>query len=622
MAGKARVHELAKELRVTSKEILATLSAQGEFAKSASSTVQAAAARRLREFYADQPPGYRSDSARPGQSMPDAGALPPGGLHAQKPLAPASAKKRQPKGLSISQIASICKDFRHTFVTAANPDSATDTLVAEYAARLGVSPESVRKVIAKDRQRNASDYVTLRRLRQRIGQDKRLPRRQTPAQLSSVAEDVHITDAVEHSRVRPRTGTLTPDSAGMDVSAVSAIVLGTKANQVVAWEVIRADVELFDPRPSAGYGYLAWRWVRVQRRLPQQQGQQRSSVDLGAIGQVVADERQLLERIKESAGAVFEHPSLAKVALERGFDELIDSDDIGRSVSDELRHIRDKGTFLRRAIVYTIAAPHLADRVWSMLDQIGPPAQDQLVEVTPALTSAIDGLASELAAAEALLSCDEAALTDWLGRARAELLTLQTGRLDYLRAFRDAAAPPVIVQHDIEGLSFALLPQGDQLRSFLAGMRSAGLYRGRRVDARRLTVLDAVEKHFGATRCRWYEGSGDSRGVNNRYLVLAVQLGHSGREHAVAVSPLAGEHATFVVRHECADAHWARVFAGSKFDARNHGARRLVFTAGGSGPDDRYEAMAAKLIALLECDPADFRGHLVFDEKAGRYRLS
>ena len=39
MAGKARVHELAKELGVTSKEVLAKLKEQGEFVKSASSTV-------------------------------------------------------------------------------------------------------------------------------------------------------------------------------------------------------------------------------------------------------------------------------------------------------------------------------------------------------------------------------------------------------------------------------------------------------------------------------------------------------------------------------------------------------------------------------------------------------
>ncbi|MGA9377080.1 MAG: translation initiation factor IF-2 N-terminal domain-containing protein, partial [Mycobacterium sp.] len=51
MAGKARVHELAKELGVTSKEVLARLGEQGEFVKSASSTVEAPVARRLREAF-------------------------------------------------------------------------------------------------------------------------------------------------------------------------------------------------------------------------------------------------------------------------------------------------------------------------------------------------------------------------------------------------------------------------------------------------------------------------------------------------------------------------------------------------------------------------------------------
>ena len=41
MAGKARVHELAKELGVESKAVLAKLKEMGEFVKSASSTVEA-----------------------------------------------------------------------------------------------------------------------------------------------------------------------------------------------------------------------------------------------------------------------------------------------------------------------------------------------------------------------------------------------------------------------------------------------------------------------------------------------------------------------------------------------------------------------------------------------------
>src|SRR5438270_13892621 len=53
VAGKARVHELAKELGVTSKELLAKLGELGEFVKSASSTVEAPVARRLREAFPD-----------------------------------------------------------------------------------------------------------------------------------------------------------------------------------------------------------------------------------------------------------------------------------------------------------------------------------------------------------------------------------------------------------------------------------------------------------------------------------------------------------------------------------------------------------------------------------------
>src|SRR5215475_3243258 len=48
VAGKPRVHELAKELGVESKVVLAKLKEMGEFVKSASSTIEAPVARRLR----------------------------------------------------------------------------------------------------------------------------------------------------------------------------------------------------------------------------------------------------------------------------------------------------------------------------------------------------------------------------------------------------------------------------------------------------------------------------------------------------------------------------------------------------------------------------------------------
>ena len=95
MAGKARVHELAKELGVTSKEVLARLSEQGEFVKSASSTVEAPVARRLRESFGGGKPA-QDKTAGNGAGAAKAAvkqAAPP----AQKPAAPKPAAPPAPE---------------------------------------------------------------------------------------------------------------------------------------------------------------------------------------------------------------------------------------------------------------------------------------------------------------------------------------------------------------------------------------------------------------------------------------------------------------------------------------------------------------------------------------------
>src|SRR5437879_250817 len=106
VAGKARVHELAKELGVTSKELLATLKEQGEFVKSASSTVEAPVARRLRESFASKSSsgngGAKNGKPGPGQSArpahkPSPGATPgprPGPRPGAPSPAPASAQSQ------------------------------------------------------------------------------------------------------------------------------------------------------------------------------------------------------------------------------------------------------------------------------------------------------------------------------------------------------------------------------------------------------------------------------------------------------------------------------------------------------------------------------------------------
>ncbi|WP_066525953.1 translation initiation factor IF-2 [Corynebacterium bouchesdurhonense] len=94
MPGKLRVHELAKQLGVTSKELLATLKDQGEFVKTASSTIEPPVVKKMRAFYEAQGGAATSGSEAKGAAKPSA-AKPA----APKPGAPkpGAAKPASPK---------------------------------------------------------------------------------------------------------------------------------------------------------------------------------------------------------------------------------------------------------------------------------------------------------------------------------------------------------------------------------------------------------------------------------------------------------------------------------------------------------------------------------------------
>lgn len=577
MAGKARVHELAKEFHVTSKEILATLSDQGEFVKSASSVIEAPVARRLREYYANTPTRRTEHS---------------------QARTPAVRRKPAPKQLTATQATAICKDYRQLYATGTDGDGLAK-LLAKYAASYGVTRAAVHQVIsadkkrraadyaAMDRKRRAIDYAALRNLSQRIQHAKPQDRhKEKPVATQSQGLDVEV-----HLRSRVRAGGLPSLTASLDTAACGQIVMGKNANR----QNIVVDLQVFDPA-SQCYGYLAWRYSAVHRRaevLARTAGEQ-----LAAIAHVVGTDKQLLDRLLSLAGDVLGHPALARHILEREYGDLVDADDIGRSAADELRHIRDKENFLHRALLLIIAAPEQVDRLWQMLDPLQPPHPDQLVENTTALTTAGDRLRSQIAAVQALLSAEDGALAGFLALGRAELSDLQAGRFDYLRAFREDIPTNSAAHDDLQELAFTVLPQGEQLRSFLAGMRATGRYHGRQVDEDRLTVLDDLEKHFGADRCQWHTSNRFSRGNDNHYLVLAIESPDG--QHAVAISPLAGEHATYVVRHVGDQAPWNIVLASSKTEARQRGAQRLPFIVPASGID-KYTAMRERIIALLEC---------------------
>ncbi|MFD5867180.1 translation initiation factor IF-2 [Corynebacterium sp. NPDC060344] len=99
MSGKLRVHELAKQLGVTSKELLAQLKEQGEFVKTASSTVEPPVVKRMKQLYASQDGQHAGGDAKPGAGKPGpkpGGAKPGPKAPAAKPGQPAPKSPAQP----------------------------------------------------------------------------------------------------------------------------------------------------------------------------------------------------------------------------------------------------------------------------------------------------------------------------------------------------------------------------------------------------------------------------------------------------------------------------------------------------------------------------------------------
>ncbi|ETW25149.1 translation initiation factor IF-2 [Mycobacterium gastri] len=129
MAGKARVHELAKELGVTSKEVLARLSEQGEFVKSASSTVEAPVARRLRESFGGAKPAAGKAPVKGPEKGPDRAAA-----KAAVPVPGADGGKAADQSLDQALDKAIAKAAGNGAPTAVAPDRAADS------GKTGTSP--------------------------------------------------------------------------------------------------------------------------------------------------------------------------------------------------------------------------------------------------------------------------------------------------------------------------------------------------------------------------------------------------------------------------------------------------------------------------------------------------
>ena len=88
--AKVRVHELAKELGVSSKALLAHLGDMGEFVKSASSTIEAPVVRRVKDNPPAADPKAKKAAAKPAAKP---GPKPPA---AEQPVAPTPGPKAAP----------------------------------------------------------------------------------------------------------------------------------------------------------------------------------------------------------------------------------------------------------------------------------------------------------------------------------------------------------------------------------------------------------------------------------------------------------------------------------------------------------------------------------------------
>jgi hypothetical protein len=221
------------------------------------------------------------------------------------------------------------------------------------------------------------------------------------------------------------------------------------------------------------------------------------------------------------------------------------------------------------------------------------------------VTAAIGNLERMIGFVEQLLCGDLDDFEERFVNEQDELLALERGDFDFIG---ELASMAKVSAGMVDGdLPFVILPPGELIQSFITELRTKGSYQGREIDLRRVEVLKRLEDDFPEARCRIHRGAFPSSGRDNLYVVLSIAHPRGRGEDAVAISPCRGEHATFVVRHDCGSGlPWHVVLSQTKREAKELGARRLLFTSKSGRGIDEYEAMLEKLLWLLESEPEEF----------------
>ncbi|MGO1378711.1 MAG: translation initiation factor IF-2 [Corynebacterium sp.] len=153
MPGKLRVHELAKQLGTTSKELLATLKEQGEFVKSASSTVEPPVVKKMKNHYgvgaAKSEPAAGAAALPDLSSQPTAQASAPADAPAAETKAKPGASKPKPGAAKPKPAAAPAAKDASAADAAGSADSASPAGVAEAAGSSAAKPAAASKPAPK-----------------------------------------------------------------------------------------------------------------------------------------------------------------------------------------------------------------------------------------------------------------------------------------------------------------------------------------------------------------------------------------------------------------------------------------------------------------------------------------
>ncbi|BBX27429.1 hypothetical protein [Mycolicibacterium alvei] len=399
---------------------------------------------------------------------------------------------------------------------------------------------------------------------------------------------------------------------------LASLVIAASSRSLDA-DTVMDNLEPFDADPACGGGYLAWRLREVTAR-PVSSLDDSAASRLKYICSIVRDDRELIARLISRHGRFLENrPHLAERALATEFDK-VDVDTSWRSPDDALRRARASQTFLRHAVMLTFGTDDCSELLQTMLTQLMPPAEARVIDSPRNVAAAIANLTRTITLVDELLGVDDPATL--YAKGRAELLALEAGDFDFLAAlYVDGSRTADRVA--VADLPFEVLPPGELVQSFVDEVRRSGTFHGREADVQRTAVLLEVAKRFPDRKSTVHRGAFSSTGNDNGYVVLRMALPNSTDEDAIAISPWKGEHATYVVRHGCGQQYpWPSVLSRTKREAKELGARSLLFRVDLDHKIDVYEAMVSKIVALLECDRDEFdNGQLYFDYSDGRYRV-